>query len=605
MLDTLQKKFRKFAVLTKIDEEQQTVTGLATEEVVDCAGEIFDYESSAPYFKAWSEHASEVTGGESLGNLREMHQLIAAGRLTSMDCQDEAKCITITAKVVDPNSWLKVKERVLIGFSIGGSYVKTWKDKANKATRFTANPSEISLVDLPCVPTALIGSFKAATCQLVKADGSTEILGPPKEVNMPEQAILDGLKQVTADVKRIGTTVQGLVTKGKSEAKTKRVAGEDLASSCFAYVGDPDKTDTWHYPIKCFSTEEKTKRHIRNALSQWEKPNGKKNIPDDEQAAVYRRIKAAARKYGIGSDSDKAAQAEMVKSMYDISDMAALLASARYLMNSCANQAVWEDDQDDAYLAEALHGWLEDGIAILKDIVDEETGELLAAKSAEGANNMDKNELEKKKASLAGIHKKLSEHFGKAAEHHTKKAEHHADMMEVHKNHMETCKAAMDGAEGDMKEVHKSHHAMHKAAHDHHKFGKAHHEKMADHCAKVAEGYEHGAAALESAFSAEGAAVSGGAKAAGAEVQKTAAATDPADLVKSFVDAIAAANKPIVDAITELKTATSAEKLGEVVKSQVDEALKSQVQRPGVTAVPRALGKANGAAPVSDGDCGL
>jgi hypothetical protein len=54
---------------------------------------------------------------------------------------------------------------VYTGFSIGGAYVKSWKD--GEYVRFTANPVEISVVDNPCVPGA---HFTA-----VKADGTCEV----------------------------------------------------------------------------------------------------------------------------------------------------------------------------------------------------------------------------------------------------------------------------------------------------------------------------------------------------------------------------------------------------------------------------------------------
>ncbi|WP_217918143.1 hypothetical protein, partial [Burkholderia pseudomallei] len=74
-----------FARLTKVDEEKRLVYGRATEEVVDRAGEIMDYATSKPYFEKWSEGIAKATDGRSLGNLRAMHNNIAAGKLTAID----------------------------------------------------------------------------------------------------------------------------------------------------------------------------------------------------------------------------------------------------------------------------------------------------------------------------------------------------------------------------------------------------------------------------------------------------------------------------------------------------------------------------------------
>jgi hypothetical protein len=165
-----------FIPLRKIDEEKRLVYGIAAEEVLDRAGEIMDYESSKPLFEAWSKEIAEATGGSSLGNLRSMHQPIAAGKLTAIDFDDTQKQIVIAAKVVDDAEWAKVLEGVYTGFSMGGSYAKKWKDADNPTvTRYTGQPIEISLVDLPCIPTAQF--------EVQKADGTTEL----RKFNIKEQ----------------------------------------------------------------------------------------------------------------------------------------------------------------------------------------------------------------------------------------------------------------------------------------------------------------------------------------------------------------------------------------------------------------------------------
>jgi hypothetical protein len=90
----------------------------------------------------------------------------------------------------------------------------------------------------------------------------------------------------------------------RAAATTKTVDGEELKDSAFAYVGDPAKTDTWKLPI-IFSTEEKTKAHIRNALARFGQTQG---IPAGEKPAVLAKIKEAAKKHGIHTgDESKAA----------------------------------------------------------------------------------------------------------------------------------------------------------------------------------------------------------------------------------------------------------------------------------------------------------
>jgi hypothetical protein len=162
-----------FAQISKVDVEKRLVYGRATDETLDRSGEVFDYATSKPLFQKWSEDSSRASNGASVGNLRAMHGKVAAGKLTQIDFNDEAKAIDVVAKVVDDNEWNKVLEGVYAGFSIGGSYANKWDDPVHKATggtaakRYTANPNELSLVDRPCNPNANYFEVR-------KADGVTE-----------------------------------------------------------------------------------------------------------------------------------------------------------------------------------------------------------------------------------------------------------------------------------------------------------------------------------------------------------------------------------------------------------------------------------------------
>jgi hypothetical protein len=162
---TMTKSLHLFAQLAKIDESRHEVWGVATAEVVDKEGEIFDYLSSRPYFESWSAEISKASGGKSLGNVREMHAPHAVGKLVSIEFDDELKQINIGAKIVDDDAWQKCAQGVYTGFSIGGAYVKVWEE--GEFVRFTASPSEVSVVDNPCVPTA---HFTA-----IKTDGTREL----------------------------------------------------------------------------------------------------------------------------------------------------------------------------------------------------------------------------------------------------------------------------------------------------------------------------------------------------------------------------------------------------------------------------------------------
>ncbi len=165
-----------FIPLAKADAVRRIVTGYATAELPDRAGEICDYASTKPLYEQWSADFSKASGGKSFGNLRAMHGKVAAGKISAIAFNDEEKRIEIAAKIVDDEEWRKVEEGVYTGFSQGGAYVKRWADPDNPDfIRYTAQPVEISLVDLPCLP--------EATFELVKADGASQKRGFAEKAN--------------------------------------------------------------------------------------------------------------------------------------------------------------------------------------------------------------------------------------------------------------------------------------------------------------------------------------------------------------------------------------------------------------------------------------
>jgi hypothetical protein len=293
-----QSEFRKFVPFAKVDAARREVWGAVTAEVQDKDGETCHYESSKEEYKSWSTEFTKATDGKSCGNLREMHQLKAVGKGVAIDFRDSQQEIFMGFKVVDEDAWQKVDEGVYTGFSHGGKYKKRWSENGQRY--YTALPTEVSLVDNPAL----------GVCHFayIKADGSVEMRktrsAEPSTWVHPEET---GLSR--EDVQEIVRTALDEFGKA-AEKKTKRVDGVDLPSSAFAYVGDPDDTGTWKLPIK-FPDEEQSKSHIRNALARFSQTQG---IPAGEKSKVLGRIKAAAKKYGIGGDdADKALLDELDK----------------------------------------------------------------------------------------------------------------------------------------------------------------------------------------------------------------------------------------------------------------------------------------------------
>jgi hypothetical protein len=131
----------------------------------------------------------------------------------------------VVADIVDDNEWNKVLKGVYTGFSIGGSYAKKWTDPVEKsAKRYTAKPSEVSIVDVGCNPDA--------TFCMVKADGvETEV-----KFEDTEQGILNKMQDdaTTAEEKlelvRKLATLNG-VELAKVEEAAPVVVEEDLTKS--------------------------------------------------------------------------------------------------------------------------------------------------------------------------------------------------------------------------------------------------------------------------------------------------------------------------------------------------------------------------------------
>lgn len=155
-----------FIPMTKYDAEKGIAYGVAASSTLDRSNEIFDYEGSKPYFEKWSAAAHAATAGKSQGNLRSMHGGVAAGLIEQISFNDDDELIEVAAKVVDANEQKKCEAGVYTGFSMGGKYVKKWKD--GDATRYIADPYEISLVDLPCIPDATFEYVKGAASELRK-----------------------------------------------------------------------------------------------------------------------------------------------------------------------------------------------------------------------------------------------------------------------------------------------------------------------------------------------------------------------------------------------------------------------------------------------------
>ncbi len=154
---------------SKVDRERREVWGLATSEAIDQQGEIVDFEASKKAFGEWTEKIDRATQGRSMGNVREMHQPKAVGRLIAWKPDDDRKGIWVGAKISESqdgqDAWKKIGEGVLNGFSIGAPTAeRVFEIKGDRPVRrvVSYHLSEISLVDNPACPDAFFSEIKLA-----------------------------------------------------------------------------------------------------------------------------------------------------------------------------------------------------------------------------------------------------------------------------------------------------------------------------------------------------------------------------------------------------------------------------------------------------------
>jgi hypothetical protein len=208
--------------LTKVDKERRIVSGFASLDNVDKQDDIVTAEASMDAFAKFR------------GNIREMHQPLAVGKMVSFkadkyfdpDTKKFYNGVFVSAYVSKgaQDTWEKVLDGTLQGFSIGGRMNK-WDDaydeKADKTIRVIKQYDlvELSLVDSPANQFANIVSVE-------KVDGVDVIKG---DSTVLENVFYD--------------KESGIVIASENESELSPVTGEQMENIGFVEKADDEKTN--------------------------------------------------------------------------------------------------------------------------------------------------------------------------------------------------------------------------------------------------------------------------------------------------------------------------------------------------------------------------
>lgn len=164
--------------IAKVDKAKRTVSGFATLDNLDRHGDIV------------TPDASEKAFARFRGNLREMHQPLAVGKVVKFVPQDfidkdsgkTYKGIYVDAYISKgaEDTWEKVLDGTLTGFSIGGNIVEAGYQAgdSDKDTRVIKDYElmELSLVDNPANPLANIFSIQKSADGMTMKGMATEVV---------------------------------------------------------------------------------------------------------------------------------------------------------------------------------------------------------------------------------------------------------------------------------------------------------------------------------------------------------------------------------------------------------------------------------------------
>ncbi|WP_327088543.1 hypothetical protein OIE66_40545 [Nonomuraea sp. NBC_01738] len=201
------------------------VYGKATGPDVDLDAQICD--------PAWLKQA--MPAWMTWGNLREMHQPIAAG--IGIELAASGDDWMLKSKVVDDGTAKKIEAGALKGYSVGIKDAKVVKDASAPGGRIVGGTIvEVSYVDRPCNPTA--------TMMVAKAAGS-ESLAPVDAAGEPLLLLTEdpGVTKLAAEVAELSTLFKSFLASGAGKAGESGEGGGTGAGAAARPAPSQGKTE--------------------------------------------------------------------------------------------------------------------------------------------------------------------------------------------------------------------------------------------------------------------------------------------------------------------------------------------------------------------------
>ena len=221
------------------------VYGKATGPDLDLDGQICDSKWLKSAMPSWME----------FGNVREMHQPIAAG--IGLELEEQGTDWMLRSKCVDPNTARKIEKGVLKGYSVGIKNPQVTKDAGAPGGRIVGGSIvEVSYVDRPCNPTAKMTICKGASASqmlTVEAPADPSPLQPDAQKRdystaQREQMAKDGEAQPDGSwpIKTAQDVTDAVRSIGRSQDPTKDKAWIKRRA---AAIGASDRIpESWKLP---------------------------------------------------------------------------------------------------------------------------------------------------------------------------------------------------------------------------------------------------------------------------------------------------------------------------------------------------------------------